>query len=290
MSAYRSFAVVGGGTIGLPIVGALATHNVSVILLSRPGSSTKSVPPTVQVVHVDYSDAAAVSAVFNQHKIDVVVSTVNIKALSAQKALADAAKIAGVKLFLPSEFGAASDAQPEGFHDTTLGTGDKHKAAEYLKFLNIPSTRIFPGLFIEYIPWVLGYADDGKVRIVGKGEAPASFTSIDDIAGFVAYILMALPPSHLENQIFRLEGDRASLNELGTRFNTTVEHVDRITGENVEEAEAKTILSGLLSSGAANPGWDAANGVERSGSEAAGSGNAVWPGHHWKTIKEVLHI
>ncbi|KAJ7601541.1 hypothetical protein DFH06DRAFT_1489524 [Mycena polygramma] len=274
MSAYRSFAVVGGGTIGLPIVGALATHNVSVILLSRPGSSTKSVPPTVQVVHVDYSDAAVVSAVFNQHKIDVVISTVNIKALSAQKALADAAKIAG----------------PEGFHDTTLGTGDKHKAAEYLKFLNIPSTRIFPGLFIEYIPWVLGYADDGKVRIVGKGEAPASFTSIDDIAGFVAYILTALPPSHLENQIFRLEGDRASLNELGTRFNTTVEHVDRITGENVEEAEAKTILSGLLSSGAANPGWDAANGVERSGSEAAGSGNAVWPGHHWKTIKEVLHI
>ncbi|KAJ7660919.1 hypothetical protein DFH06DRAFT_1400375 [Mycena polygramma] len=291
MSGYSSFAVVGGGAIGLPIVAALATHNVSVILLSRPGSSPKSVvPPTVEVVRVDCSDVAAAAAALYQHKVDVVISTLNNKALSAQNALADAAKIAGVKLFLPSEFGAASDAQPEGFHNPTAGIGNKHKAAEYLKSINVPSTRIFTGLFIEYIPWLLGYAEHGKVIIVGKGEAPTSFTSVDDVAGFVAYILTALPPSDLENRIFRLEGDRASLNELGARSKAPVEHVEHITGDNVEEAEEKTSVLVLLGSAAGNSGWDAANGVERSGSEAAGSGNAVWPGHHWKTIKEVLHI
>ncbi|KAJ7921165.1 hypothetical protein B0H13DRAFT_1866992 [Mycena leptocephala] len=48
MPTYKSFAVVGGGRIGLPIVSALASHGASVLLLSWPGSAPKTVPSTVK--------------------------------------------------------------------------------------------------------------------------------------------------------------------------------------------------------------------------------------------------
>jgi nucleoside-diphosphate-sugar epimerase len=109
MSAYKSFAVIGGGTVGLPIVNALAAKNVAVVLLSRPGSSTKTTPPGVQVVQVDLADTAAVAAVFKEHKVDVALSTVGRGGVVAQKLLVDAAKIGAVKLFFPSEYGMPTD-------------------------------------------------------------------------------------------------------------------------------------------------------------------------------------
>ncbi|KAJ7862401.1 hypothetical protein B0H14DRAFT_2157977, partial [Mycena olivaceomarginata] len=78
--------------LGTLILSALAaTEKISIILLSRPGSS-KTAPPGVLVVPVDYTDVNAVSSVFKEHKVDVP--------------LADAAKLAAVKLFVPSEFGS----------------------------------------------------------------------------------------------------------------------------------------------------------------------------------------
>ncbi|KAF7335759.1 NmrA domain-containing protein [Mycena venus] len=292
MASYKSFAVVGAGMIGLPIINALAERNASVVLLSRPGSSTKAVPSAVEIVQVDYNDVTAVATVFKQFKVEVVLSTVNFAGIAAQKSLIDAAKIAAVKLFAPSEYGAPTDTQPAGASNPIGGIAPKNQIAknqiaEYLKSVNLPSMRIFTGLFIEVIPWLVGYSDHGKVRIVGKGEAPASFTSVTDIAGFVAYVLTTLPPTELEDSIFRLEGERSSLNDLGGQFKTLVEHVDRIEGE---AGEVKTGLLLLLGSGAGSTGWDEAKKAERSGTEAAGSANALWQGHRWKTIKEVLNL
>ncbi|KAJ7659541.1 hypothetical protein DFH06DRAFT_1269108 [Mycena polygramma] len=281
MSTYKSFAVVGGGRVGIPIVNALAAQNVSVVLLSRPASASKPVLSGVPVVRVDLTDAAAVAAVFKEHGIDVVLATMTVFAAAAQKAVVQAAKLAAVKLFVPSEYGMPTDGQTEGI------LGDKNKIAADLKSLGIPSTRIYAAMFIELVPWVVGYSEHGKVIIVGKGEAPVSFTSLAEVAGFVAYILTHLPPPELEDRIFRLEAERACLNDLGEYFKCAVEHVSIITGEH---GAAKTMLLGHFDTGAGSTGWDAANKVERSGTEAAGSGNAAWPGHKWRGIKEVLNL
>lgn len=118
MSSYKSFAVIGAGAIGLPIAGALAAaKDVSVVLLSRPGSSAKTVPSSVKVVQVDHNDAAAVAAVFKEHKVDVVLSTITTAASAAQKSLVDAAKLASVKLFVPSEYGLPT----VGYNDGPMG-------------------------------------------------------------------------------------------------------------------------------------------------------------------------
>ncbi|KAJ6553215.1 hypothetical protein B0H19DRAFT_1155965 [Mycena capillaripes] len=286
MSAYKSFAVVGGGTVGLPIISALVSHNASVILLSRLGSSPKTVPATVEVVRVDYNDVAATAAVFKRHKVDVVIATVGKAAVLVQKPLADAAKLASVKLFVPSEFATPTDSEVDA-RNPVAGIGDKYQVAEYLKSHKIPSMRVFTGLFIESIPWIVGYSDHGKIRIIGEGQAPVSYTSTDDIAEFVAYVLTFVAPSKLKDRIMRLQGDRGSLNHLGALFKTSVEHVDRIPGE---AGEVKTELLTLLGSGAGSTGWDEEKKAERTGSDAAGSANALWPGHRWSSIKEVHRL
>ncbi|KAJ7690136.1 NAD(P)-binding protein [Mycena rosella] len=270
MPSYKSFAVVGAGTLRLPIVNALAAQNVSVVLLSRPGASAKTVPATVKVITVDFTEAAAVAAVLKEYKVDVVL---------AQTSLVEAAKLAAVKLFAPSEYVMPTEGQAEGF------LGAKNQIAADLKAAGIASSRFFViGNFTEFIPWLVGYADHGKIRIVGKGEVRVSFTSIGDIAGYVAYVLTTLPASELENRIFRIEGDHASLNDLGPLFKTSVEHVDGITGD---DGFLKTLLLGLVDTGAGSTGWDEATKTEGLGSQVEGSANALWPGHQWKTIKDV---
>ncbi|KAJ7144903.1 hypothetical protein C8R43DRAFT_1198192 [Mycena crocata] len=276
-SYYKSFAVIGGGTLGLPIVGALHAQNVSVVLLSRPNSASKTVPAGVTVAQVDFTDAAEVAAVLQKHQVDVVLSTITTMASGAQKPLVDAAKLANVKLFVPAEYGAPTDGHTDG------PLGDKKKTAEYLKSVGIPSVRIFTGPFIEIVPWLVALSD-GKMKLVGKGEAPVSFTSVADIAGFVAHILTTLPPGELEDRSFRLQGDRGGLASLGPLFNATIENVEAIDGE---EGDFKTALQMKMNTGACSTGWDAVRNVEGTGASGAGSGNAAWPGHHWKTIKEV---
>ncbi|KAJ6534614.1 hypothetical protein DFH09DRAFT_932100, partial [Mycena vulgaris] len=200
---------------------------------------------------------------------------------AAQKSLVEAARLAAVKLFVPSEYGMPTEGHSEGL------LGDKHRIAEDLKAAGIPSVRFYTGVFIEFIPWFVGYPEHGKFRIVGKGEVPISFTSAADIAGFVAHVLTTLPASELESRVFRLEGDRGSLTDIAAQFKASVEHVEHITGEN---GELKTLLLARMDTGAGSTGWDEATKSEGSGSKAAGSANALWPGHQWKTVKDVHNL
>ncbi|KAJ7184464.1 hypothetical protein C8R46DRAFT_1064127 [Mycena filopes] len=265
----------------MPIVEALATRNVSVVLFSRPGSSKKTVPSGVKVAELDFTDVGAVSAALRKHGVDVVLSTIATAGTAGQLVLADAAKLAGVKLFAPAEYGLPTDAAAEG------PLGEKKRVAEYLKAQGIPTVRFYTGVFIEFIPWLTGYPEHNKIQIVGKGEAPASFTAIADIAGFVAHVLTTLPPAELENRVFRLEGERRSLKDLARLLNTTIEHLERIPGE---MGEFKTRLSAAVSLGAGSTGWDMAAKREGTGANAAGSANVLWPDHQWKSIKEVLQV
>ncbi|KAK7042550.1 NmrA domain-containing protein [Favolaschia claudopus] len=278
MSTYKSFALVGGGTIGLPIVNALAATKVPVILLSR-SSEAKAVPSNVQVIKVDYDNADAIAKVLKEHNVDVVVSTLTTMAAAAQKTVVDASKLAGIKLFVPSEFGLPTEGYTEG------PLGDKAHIAKYLTSVGIPSTRIFTGSFVQLIPWLLG--GNGKAQIIGKGDTPFSTTSIPDIAGFVAHILTTLPPSELENRIFRLEGERVTMNGLAAQFKATPEYVDKLTDRGEHEGFLNFLVS-AIEDGKASTGW---NGVkEGTGADAAGTGNAAWPGHHWQTVKEVHNL
>ncbi|KAJ7056578.1 hypothetical protein C8F01DRAFT_992790, partial [Mycena amicta] len=146
--------------------------------------------------------------------VQVVLSTVPTQAAGSQKAFVGAAKIAGVRLFVPSEYGL-----PTNSPGRAIGTEER----AYLKQIGIPFTRIYTG------PRLVGYPE--TVKIVGEGNAPLSTTAIDDIGSFVAHILTSVPVSELENQTFRLQGDRLHLKDMGTILNAKVEYVDEIPGK-----------------------------------------------------------
>ncbi|KAJ7864799.1 hypothetical protein B0H14DRAFT_3602176 [Mycena olivaceomarginata] len=280
MSTCKSFAVGGGGKLGIPIVNALAAQNVAVVLLSRSGlDASKALPAGVTVATVDTTDAAAVAAVFEQHQVEVVISTITTAAVGAQTVLVDAAKRAGVKLFAPSEFGMSTEGDSKN---------PKNKIIEYTKAAGVPYARFFNGMITEFLPFLIGFdKDHRKITLVGRGDAAVSFTSIADIAGFVAHVLTTLPPSELPNRTFRVQGDRATMNELGPIFKAEVQHTDKIAGP---MGEFKTMMLLLTDTGVGSTGWDAEMKAEKSGSEAAGSANALRPGHHWRSIKEVHNM
>jgi len=249
--------------------------------VTRPeSSSVKTLPAGVKVISAGLTDVPALAAAFGEHRIEVVVSTVAHAALPNQSLLADAAKQAGVKLFLPSEFGYSTIGQTEG------ELGLKSQFGEYLKEIGLPFARIFTGGFITYIPWLTS-ADSGRIKISrGKGDTKASFTDPGDIAGFTAYILTHLSPSELSNKYFRIEGEHASMLDIAGYYGPKmpVEYVDGF------DDEFKTFLHVVANTGKGSTGYDNASGKELTGGDAAGASNALWPGHHWKGIKEVLAL
>ncbi|KAJ7881556.1 hypothetical protein B0H14DRAFT_3106024 [Mycena olivaceomarginata] len=265
MSSYKSFAVIGAGALG----SAFAAQNLPVVVLA---------PPCTRLATVDTSDAAAVAAVFKEHTVDVVLSTVTGHAIGAQKSLIEAAKAATIKLFVPSEYGVPTEGLNEGIW------AEKNQIAKQLKSAGIPSLRIYNGLFTEYIPWLFVNAEAKKIHIVGKGEAPLSATALPDVAGFVVHVLTTLPSAELEIKIFRIKGDRTKANDLGALFKTAVEYVTEIPGE---MGDIKTIMATELDSGLGSTGWSVVTKSEGTGDAAGSSANKLWPGHHWKTIKEV---
>nr|GAT61312.1 predicted protein [Mycena chlorophos] len=283
MSSYTSFAVFGAGRVGTPILNLLAAiPNLIVVLLGRPGSkSFESLPPGVKAAPVDTTDAGAVAAVLKAYKVDVVISAVSTKALAAQGPIADAAKDAGVKLFVPSEYGLPTDGQTVG------PLGEKNKIAQKLKALGVPSLRIHTGPLMDLLPAIFGYPYSNKISVIGDGENEISYTSIADTTGFLVHVLTTLPPSLLENKIFRLQGDRIKANDLGALFNTTVEHVDEIPGPMGAETKAFMLVA---NQGPGSTGWDGLTGKEGTGENAAGSANGLWAGHHWTTIKELFDL
>lgn len=102
----------------------------------------KDLPADIKVVSVSLTDVSALAAALKEHGVEVVVSTVGGDALAQQQLLGDAAKQAGVKLFVPSEFGTST----LGLTELEGPLGQKAKFGEYLEEIGLPSTRIFVSL------------------------------------------------------------------------------------------------------------------------------------------------
>ncbi|PYI24188.1 isoflavone reductase family protein [Aspergillus violaceofuscus CBS 115571] len=102
-SSLRNVVIVGaGGNLGSHVLNAfLATHDFSITVLSRE-SSTSVFPESVPVIRSDYSHESLVSAFQGK---DAVISVVGRGGYSSQQKLVDAALAAGVKRFIPAEFG-----------------------------------------------------------------------------------------------------------------------------------------------------------------------------------------
>ena len=151
---------------------------------------------------VDYSSVPDVTKALAG--IQVVLSTLPPQALHLQLPISEAAKVAGVQLFVPSEYGLSTDGHTEGL------LARKTAIDKQIRASGLATTRFFVGMFGDgiWIP-VLGLVlKSGSVEIGGNGNTKVSFTSTEEIARFVVYVLAKLPREEVKNRTFRIESER----------------------------------------------------------------------------------
>ncbi|KZV68773.1 NAD-P-binding protein [Peniophora sp. CONT] len=242
MSGYKNFAVVGAGNIGAPIIeeflNAKSTGAVDkVVVLTRPESASKLDALRARgatVVPLDYSSASDVSKALAG--IEVVISTIGQGAFDLQLHIAEAAKSAGVQLFLPSEFGSPTDTATEGIFAAKAALNRKIREQ-----VGLPTAVVFPGGFADWlwVPFIGLDVKSGSVAVGGDGNAKLSFTSRPDIGRYLAYVLTTLPPAETKNRTFRIEGERASFNEIFTAYEKKHGVKLQVKYSSVEELEEK---------------------------------------------------
>ncbi|KAH7884867.1 hypothetical protein F5I97DRAFT_1938196 [Phlebopus sp. FC_14] len=281
------FALFGAGkSIGIPIVKAFVEVDHPILVIARPTSTLSGLPehPLVSVVRVDTTSVLEITKVLLKHDVDVLISTVSyIKGgVDAQRAMADASKCAGVKLFVPSEFGiptgGGTDPMPKA----------KSDFADYLKSIGLPSLRIYCGQFHHSIPWLTGVRETGIIYIVGEGATPQSYTAVSDVAGYTAHVLTTTQTlSNLFDVELRIEGQRATLTELATLYEgVPIKFVDALPRDTLYFSEVREYLQNNGDRGIGSSGWDWITCTDDEG--RARQGNILWPGHRWLTVQEVL--
>ena len=95
-----------------------------------------------EFVQVDYTDETTLVGVFKD--IEVVFSTINALVVEQQEVLAKVAKAAGVKLFVPSEYGVDTEEATDGVFLA------KKRLSDYLKKIDLPYVKVFTGLWTDY--------------------------------------------------------------------------------------------------------------------------------------------
>lgn len=165
-------------------------------------------------------------AALNGVDVVIVAVTVTPEALNVQFPLADAAKKAGVKLFVPSEFGNDTRGRTEGMW------GIKDAVRKHLEGIDLPYAQFFNGAFIDW--FIVNHPEHGafdwakgKIVIKGSGNVPITWTTQKDVARYVTYILTKLTPTQLKNATFAIEGERKTLNGI-------VEEYQARTGKKLE--------------------------------------------------------
>lgn len=137
----KTVALAGAGNLGAFFPEQLVGAGLETTVLTRAGS-TKSFPAGVKVKEVDYSSPSSLESALAG--IDAVVAT--LMALDAQAELIKAAAKAGVKLFVPSEFGNPSTELTDDDHPALAG---KRTAHDQLKEAGLPALLVWNGPFPE---------------------------------------------------------------------------------------------------------------------------------------------
>ncbi|KAF2257081.1 isoflavone reductase family protein-like protein CipA [Trematosphaeria pertusa] len=177
MAEIKNVVIIGaGGNLGPSILQAfLDSSSFHITVLSREGSES-TFPSGVSVLHADYSSHDSLKSAFKGQ--DAVLSLVGSMALADQQKLIDAAIAAGVKRFLPSEYGSDT-ANPKVLELVPVFQA-KVGTVKYLqsKEGEISWTSVITGPFFD---WGL------KVGFLGLNAASKTATLIDEgKAPFVA--------------------------------------------------------------------------------------------------------
>eukprot|EP00276_Gloeochaete_wittrockiana_P004876 CAMPEP_0184645436 /NCGR_PEP_ID=MMETSP0308-20130426/1905_1 /TAXON_ID=38269 /ORGANISM="Gloeochaete witrockiana, Strain SAG 46.84" /LENGTH=317 /DNA_ID=CAMNT_0027074419 /DNA_START=94 /DNA_END=1047 /DNA_ORIENTATION=+ len=228
---YKIVAIAGAtGGVGEKIATAILKSKLfEVKILVRAASVTgekkKQVDDLVKLGAklVTFATESLEEAVKCLTGVEVVVSALSGTGLGYQPTLIQAAKTAGVKLFIPSDYGIdiyspdtmakIKGTMVEGFFAPKLA------AIETLKKVGLDYTIVLNGFFTDttFFDWIgFDALGSGKVLIAGDGKSKISFTSRDDVAKYIVEILKNA--DKYKNKIVKVSGDHKSYDEVVKTF------------------------------------------------------------------------
>jgi hypothetical protein len=201
---------------------AFLDSSFNVTVLSREGSSSKF-PSNVKVVNADYSSIESLKSAFNGQ--DAVVSLVGNMGFKAQQQLIDAAIAAGVKRFIPSDFG--SNTQDARVLAQVPIFQDKVDTVKYLKTKEdaISWSSVITSPFFDWGLKVgfLGFdASTKTAELIDDGKATFSSTNLRGIGRAVVEVLQK--PDLTKNQYVFISSFQTTQKEI-------LEIAEKISGE-----------------------------------------------------------
>jgi len=229
--SIKNVLLVGAsGTLGPHVLKAFEGAGFNLTILSRP-TSTKTFADDVKVIKKDYSDAEGLQEAFTGQ--DAVISLVGPAAMSDQPKLIEAAVKAGVKRFVPSEFGS-NTFNPQvrelvSFYKLKLAIIEQLKKASE----DNPSfswSALCTGPFFDWgiKTSFLGYnLADHTAIIYDDGENKVSYSNMAAVGGAVVGIVKN--PSETANKYLYIASATTSQNvilaalekETGKKFTVT---------------------------------------------------------------------
>ncbi|EHK44885.1 uncharacterized protein TrAtP1_003052 [Trichoderma atroviride] len=211
----KNVALIGAsGSVGKVLVDAFLNDKRFNVTVLRRGSSSATYPSAFKVVDVDYDSLDSLTAALAGQ--DAVVSAINpITPVDTQKKFIDAAIAAGVKRFVPSEFGC--DLNNELARALPV-FAPKIAIQKYLKEKAESSpltyTFAYSGPFLD---WGLEHqfllkTVDSKPKLFDGGNTVFSTTKLDTVAAAVLAILSK--PEETKNREVRFQSAAISQNGL----------------------------------------------------------------------------
>jgi nucleoside-diphosphate-sugar epimerase len=225
-STIKNIVVVGAsGNVGKSALKALSEDGFQVTGLSR-SSPVGGVPSGVSFINSDYSATSLLDAFKGQDVVVSAVSSLEPGALNLQKTLVDTAIAAGVKIFVPSEFGV--DTSDRSAPDFVPFLEDKIAVLDYLKERQdkIAWVAIITGSVFDWGLKIPGYGglDLGArtVTIYDGGDVSYDATTLDQVGRAIAKSLKN--PELTRNQF-------VYVNSFTVTQNDTLRALEKITGE-----------------------------------------------------------
>jgi hypothetical protein len=185
----RLTSLQASGTLGKHVFKALVDAGFEVTVLTRskkPGAYESA----IEVLEVDFTSVESLASALTD--IDAVVSTVSGKAIETQTLLIDAAVAAGVKRFIPSEFGSVStNPKLESFPYYSAMANIRKYLQNNSTAGNLTWTVLACGAFLEFVlnmPPVLDFKNH-TATILDSGDNRVSSTSMPVVGTAIAAIL-----------------------------------------------------------------------------------------------------
>lgn len=249
----KAIAILGAsGNIGVSVLDAMLNHTsgaaTSVTILTRQSSLANTQAQFASLIEANKNlKVAAVSAYDNFNELvqvlkgqDALVSCVASFSVPTQKVVADACVAAGVKRFIPSEYGADTS-DLAAVQKYLLPAALKNENVQYLATLEskgLSWSAIIVGMFFDWglkMPGFLVGHDlpNNKAMIFDGGDKKIDVTNIATIGKAVANVLLN-PDAYAASQ-----NEYVKVNSFYVSQNEYIAVVEKYTGRPVERVEVE---------------------------------------------------